>query len=200
MIKHFYFYNREYTITDSGIITRLAFNDIRIQKYNGKCIKLNRHNKEKELKPYIDADGYANVTLYSKPHKKTFLVHHLIYMIYKLNLNYIEDNDIIGYKNNFNQINHIDSNKLNNYPDNLELVSLQDNISHSVRSMTHNSQLKALYIEIYKDGIYLDIVWKFKGVSEYLYKYFHKYINTGTLCSYCKQGKDYYGFTFKYKV
>ena len=200
MIKYFYYYNRKYSISEFGDLIRLEFSDIRIQKYKGRCVKLRRINKEKELKPFIDNDGYANITLFCNPHKKTFRLHHLIYIIFILNLDHIENNDIIGYENNYNQINHIDGNKLNNHYTNLELVSLQDNIKHAVKNKIHNSQIKALYIEIYKDGKYLDTVWKFKGVSEYLYKYFHKYINTGTLCSYCKQGKDYYGFTFKYKV
>ena len=200
MIKYFYYYKRKYSISEFGDITRLEFSDIRIQKHNNKYIKIKRINKEKILKPFIDNDGYANITLFSKPYKRSFRLHHLVYIIFVLNFDYIENRDIIDYKNNFNQINHKDGNKLNNHYSNLELVSLQDNIKHAVKNKIHNSQIKALYIEIYKDGKYLDTVWKFKGVSEYLYKYFHKYINTGTLCSYCKQEKNYYGFTFKYKA
>ena len=200
MIKYFYYYTRKYSITDTGLITRLEFNEIRKHKINGKIIKHNRLNKTKVLKQYIDRDGYANVNLYCNGYHRSYLVHHLVHIVYNMNITYITNNSVIDYENTFNQINHKDSNKLNNQPNNLELVCLQDNIKHSVENMTHNSQNKAIYIEIYRNGKYLDTVWKFKGVSKYLYKYLHKYVNTGTLCSYCKQEKDYKGFTFKYKV
>lgn len=198
-MNYFYFYNRKYSITEKGEVTRLAFDDIRIQKYNGRCIKLHRHNKTKILKHYINRDGYACVTLYDYPNRRTFLVHHLVYIVFNLNITNVT-NVNIGYDMNLTQINHIDGDKLNNYYKNLELVTLQQNIEHAVNKKLHNSQTKALYIDIYKDSIYLTTVWKFKGVSNYLYKYLNRYVNTGTLCSYCKQGKDYYGFTFKYKV
>lgn len=200
MIKKFYFYNRKYSIDDQGNVIRLAFKDIRIQKYNGKCVKLVRHNKEKLLKLYINKDGYAEITLHYNSKQKTFLLHHLVYLIFVLNITNLNINTTLGYKDNFKQINHKDGDKLNNSPYNLELISLQENIQHAIDHKIHNSQTKAVYIEIYKDNIYLTTVWKFKEVSKYLYKYFHKYINTGTLCSYCKQGKAYQGFTFKYKV
>ena len=200
MIKYFYFYKRKYSIDDNGNIIRLSYNDIRIQKYNGKCVKLKRHNKEKILKPYINKDGYAEITLYYKGKQKTFLLHHLVYIVFNLKKSNLTIKNIIDYSDNYSQINHINGNKLNNSPYNLELVSLQDNIKHAVDHKLHNSQIKAVNIEIYKDNIYLTTVWKFNEVSKYLYKYFNKYINTGTLCAYCKQGKNYKGFTFKYKV
>ena len=116
MIKYFYYYDRKYSISDKGEIIRLEYQDIRIQKYSGRCIKLLRTNKDKHLIPFIDKDGYANVTLFCKPNRRTYLVHHLVYIVFILNIRNITNQNIIDYKNNFNQINHIDGNKLNNVP------------------------------------------------------------------------------------
>lgn len=201
MIKEFYYFERKYKLLDDNTLIRCAFSEIRKSKNQYGYYKVNRYNKEKIITPFIDEDGYANVTLYCKGNQRTFRLHHLIYMI-KIQHKNIIHNENIGYDfktHNYIQINHKDGNKLNNDEDNLELVTLQNNINHAVKKKLHNSQIKAKYIDIFKKGEYIGTVWKLKQLSEFLTGDKNK-INTGTLSSYIKNNKEYMGYTFQYKV
>lgn len=202
-MKYFYFYSRKYSISEDGVVVRCEYKDVRIQKYNGKCVKLHRTNKERQLKPYTDKEGYQTITLACGDYSKTYCIHHLVYMVYILNKIYFTETTTLGYsfKNkNFIQINHIDGNKQNNDYKNLELVTLQENIQHAVKNKLHNSQKIAKYIDIYKNGKYVKTVWKFKGLAEFFEPIVGKLPNRGTLYSYLKKQKVYYGYTFQYKV
>lgn len=197
--KYFYYYERKYRITEDGELFRCAYEDTRIQEYNGIRNVLHRHNKEIKLKFYIDDDGYANCNLISCNKSRHYKVHHLVYMIFIQQLENINDTDI-GYSNNYIQINHIDGNKLNNNYKNLELVTLQENIQHAVKLGIHNSQIKAKYIEIYRYDIYITTIWKTREVSKYIEQNYNVTIDKGTISRRARDGKEVKGFKFKYKV
>jgi len=75
----------------------------------------------KKLSVYTSADGYlkATLTLNGRPHSRYF--HELVCAAF------------IGGRPNGYQINHIDGNKLNNSPENLEYCTISENIKHAFR-------------------------------------------------------------------
>ena len=202
MTKIFYFYDAKYEIDENGNLARSAYEDDRPHNYNGKIIILHRHNKRKVIKPYIDRYGYMQVVLKSKGHQKHFSIHQLVYMIFIMNYDDISDKTC-GYdfaSKNYVQINHIDGNKLNNHYSNLELITLQENIEHSIKHKLHNSQIKAQYVEIYKDNQLLVTVWKTREASKWLLENYNVIIDCGTISRRARDNKESKGFKFKYKV
>lgn len=202
MVREFYFYNSKYEIDEYGNIARSEYEDNRPHNYNGKIIILHRHNKRKELKPYIDRYGYKQVVLNSGKYKKHYSIHQLMYMVYKLNYKDIT-NKSCGYdfySKDYIQINHIDGNKINNHYSNLELITLQENISHAVKNKLHNSQTKAQYVEIYKDNQLLATVWKTRTASKWILNHYNINIDCGTISRRARDNKESKGFKFKYKV
>lgn len=203
MWKYFNYYNRLYKINEYGNIIRCEYKDTRILRYNNKEIISNRINKEKVLKFFKDEDGYLNIDLKCSGKHRTYKVHHLVYFVFIENIDYIDNNITIGYNfkdKNFIQINHIDGNKQNNYYQNLEKVSLQENIRYAVKAGIHNSQTKSLYIDIYKDDKLIDTVFKIKNLRLFLIKNLGFDPNPGTLSIKCRDHTPYYGYVFKYKV
>lgn len=97
----------------------LGFKDYSITK----CGKVYSHLSNKYLKPYVVRD-YLRVELYNqdKSVRKGFYIHSLVAKMF-----------VEGYKDGF-VVNHIDGDKLNNNFENLEWVSQQDNIIHSVET------------------------------------------------------------------
>jgi hypothetical protein len=73
------------------------------------------------IKLYKHKDGYLNCALYSlsRSHRKIFYVHRLVAIAF---LNKIE---------NYNEVNHIDGNKLNNKTSNLEWMNNSENQKHA---------------------------------------------------------------------
>lgn len=196
MFKIFYYYQRKYKLYEDGTIIRCEYFDTRIQQYNDICNHLKRFNKARLLKPFIDKDGYSSITLYCNPHHRTYRLHHLVYLVFCLNIIQINDCDL-DYSNNL-QINHIDGDKSNNNYTNLEVVSLQDNIKHACKNKLHNSQIKAKYVEVYFNEKYITTLWKLKNVCKYLFDNYNIKTNTGTISNHVKSEKPYYNFTFKY--
>lgn len=95
-----------YKITNTGIITNIK---------NGK-----------EIKPYTDGKGYKRVQLQStKSNGKRLDValHRLI--CWEYNGPYSDDK---------NQVNHLDGDKSNNRPDNLEWCSNSENVKHAIEN------------------------------------------------------------------
>lgn len=75
------------------------------------------HKKKipRELKPYLDRDGYKRVTLTINGRTKHYSVHRLVALTYLVN------------EYNKPEVNHIDGNKLNNSLENLEWVTRSEN-------------------------------------------------------------------------
>ena len=82
----------------------------------------------KELKPYLDRDGYKRVTLILNGKSKHYSVHRLVATTYLIN------------EGNKPEVNHIDGNKLNNDLSNLEWVTRSEN----TKKAYDNKQLVAL--------------------------------------------------------
>lgn len=75
------------------------------------------------LKPTLDCNGYCRVTITFSDHRqKTFSVHRLVAKTF------------IPNPENKPQINHKDGVKTNNSVDNLEWVTVQENIVHAVKT------------------------------------------------------------------
>ena len=102
-------------VGSDGLIQSLPKNNIR---KNGKV----DNRKGKIIKPAIDKYGYYRVTFSHNNKRRTYLVHRLVARAY---LNNYDDTL---------QVNHKDGNKRNNNYNNLEMVTLQENIKHSIEN------------------------------------------------------------------
>lgn len=107
--------NLEIMVTNSGDIFTTDKNKIRS---NGR--KDNR--KGKKLKPAIDKDGYLRITLTNNGKRKSYHVHRLVARAF-----------LDNYDNKL-QVNHINGIKNDNRIENLEMVTLQQNIKHSIET------------------------------------------------------------------
>lgn len=85
----------------------------------GKCGK--RLVKGRILKTQITKNGYEFIVLRLNNKKKAYYIHRLVAL-------YFVDN-----KNNYNYVNHIDGNKLNNNANNLEWCTQSHNVKESYR-------------------------------------------------------------------
>jgi hypothetical protein len=104
-----------------------------IEKYKGiymisnfgrvKSLKRKWKLKDFIMSAYLDKRGYFNINLFIKHQIKHFYVHRLVAQAF-LPLN----------TENKRTINHIDGNKINNIPSNLEWATDQENITHAVQN------------------------------------------------------------------
>lgn len=198
MYKEFYFYDRKYKIDEFGNITRCAYVDER----HFETYTVTRHNKETAIHPFVDRNGYLSVILNCSNTRKYFRVHHLSYLVWKKNQTYFESKCYIGYDSKsgcFDQIDHVNGDKQDNRPENLELVSLQENIKRSVENKTHDSQLKALYVSVYKGGIKQVTVFRLKEVMQWFLDNTTLKPNGGTLSAHARNGKPWHGYIIKYE-
>ena len=107
--------NLEIIVTNDGDILTTKKDKIRI---NGR--KDNR--KGRKLKPATDKDGYLRITLTNNNKRKSYYVHRLVARTY------LKDYD------EKLQVNHKNGIKTDNQVDNLEMVTLQENIKHSIET------------------------------------------------------------------
>jgi len=94
-----------------------------------------KHAKGRYLSQYVNASGYLSV----KMNNKTVPIHYLVSKF------------ILGERSDGLVVNHIDGNKLNNTPTNLEYVSIAENIKHSIKHGLHVS-CNPENMPTYKDG------------------------------------------------
>jgi hypothetical protein len=91
--------------------------------------KYKRTIRERILKLVPDNFGYYKVSLHKDKKIKTIKVHKLVALTF------------IKNEENKREVNHIDGNKKNNKPDNLEWCSRSENMKHAFKNGLHN-QLK----------------------------------------------------------
>lgn len=107
--------NLEIIVTDIGDIFTTDKNKIRS---NGR--KDNRRGKK--LKPATDKNGYLRITLTNNGKRKSYHVHRLVARAF-----------LDNYDNKL-QVNHKNGIKDDNRIENLEMVTLQENIKHSIET------------------------------------------------------------------
>ena len=98
-----------------------------------------RHWKQRILKPKIQKRPCGNnsdfrVSLWKDGVEKTHLVSRLVAMAW-----------CDGYEKNMT-VNHIDGNSLNNNANNLEWVSLKENVRHAFRTGIHKNQIACVLV------------------------------------------------------
>ena len=115
---------------------------IELKEYKGFYVDENYkiyNSKGHKLSPYIGTDGYAHIIRRENNKKYRYRVHTIIANIFVPNPN--------GYE----YVNHIDSNKLNNNPNNLEWCTNSQNVYHGWHSgnRTHKNKTKvSVYLKI----------------------------------------------------
>jgi len=116
-----------------------------------KILSNSKHAKGRELSQYKTKDGYLRVKLNNKHH----LIHHLIC------------DNFLGKRPDKYTVNHIDGNKLNNLPENLEYVTINENIQHAIKLKLHVSS-DPKRSGRYKDG-------RCSNINEYKRKWYHEH-------------------------
>lgn len=91
--------------------------------------------KPKELNPWLDSNGYYQVTLWKNKKRKVFYVHFLVALCF---LNHKPN----GWKK---QVDHIDNIKTNNLSSNLQVITLRENSSKDKKGFTSK------YVGVNKD-------------------------------------------------
>lgn len=117
--------------------------------------------KGHKLSPYIGADGYAHIARSEHKTKYRYRVHTIIANIFVPN------------PNGFKYVNHIDSNKLNNNPENLEWCTNAQNVYHGWHSgnRTHKNKTK---VSVYLDDKLINTYSSIRQLSTNLHLDRHK--------------------------
>lgn len=105
-------------VSPAGEISTPAHTTTYMRNRNGKQTTFEASFKEKLLSPYVTKGGYFEVSARKNNRRVKMLVHRLVGMAF-----------VPGYADDLS-INHINGNKLDNRPDNLEWVSLARNTEH----------------------------------------------------------------------
>jgi hypothetical protein len=117
--------------------------EINLLNGNIKIFSKSKHAKGRELSQFLNPSGYLRVKL----NNKNVQIHSIIAELF------------LGKRPENLVVNHIDGNKLNNHPENLEYVTLAENTRHSVRTGLHICNRPEL-MPTYKDG-------RCKNIKEY---------------------------------
>lgn len=128
-----------YEVNDLGEIYSLG----RVRKARNQHKEYLMIKKPKKLSPGKNRSGYLSVVLYDKNGtKKTMKLHRIVAIAFIQNPKPSE----------YNMINHIDGNKLNNKVENLEWCNNSENVQHAF----DNNLSKATYgnAKLTKDDVY----------------------------------------------
>lgn len=140
---------REYKVFKNGKIIRCAF-DVK-----DKGMNRIRHFDEKEIKPTQNHDGYYQCNLGGRGYIEKWMIHRLIAMMWHPE----------SYDPKLT-VNHIDHQKGNNHADNLEWVSLEDNIKDQNMNGLNKKTLHSSYLS-FKNSFKTDLAVIFKIREEY---------------------------------
>ena len=137
----------------------------------------------KRYSRWVDNVGYYQSCFQENKIKRYLRIHRLIAEYF------------IPNPNNYNQVNHIDGNKLNNYLDNLKWVTKSENTRHAYDNNLYKSKYRCPVIAKNKaDGS----IQEFKSIRECASVLG---LNRKTITSILKKEKrNNYGFDFEYDV
>ena len=147
-------YEGLYEVSNCGNVRSL---DRDIVKYNVLTKRDNvLHIKGQIMKPSINKYGYYRLSLSKDGIRKSYPIHRLVAETF------------IDNPNNLPQVNHIDENKLNNNVDNLEFITLEDNVKYSLNQAIYKMDLDGNIIEEYpsvneagrQNNIFYQNIWK----------------------------------------
>lgn len=132
-----------------------------MKEYNGFLVdeNFNIYNKAtgKKLSEYLGSDGYMHVRRREKGEIYYIRVHTLIANLFVEN------------KNNYKYVNHIDSDKTNNSPDNLEWCTNSYNVKHAFRENGDTFHKRNTHVVVYDlDGNYIETFKSLRKVGEVL--------------------------------
>lgn len=113
-----------------------------------------KNAKGRRLSIFYSPDGYFK----AKINNRGVILHHVIAELY------------LGKRPDGLVINHKDCNKTNNHPDNLEYVTIAENIRHAIRHGTHVAS-DPTRMPTYKDGRTLGRLDQYKSDWYYANKY-----------------------------
>jgi hypothetical protein len=100
-----------------------------------KVFSNSKHAKGRELSQFLNPSGYLRV----KMNNKSYEIHRIVAKFF------------IGERPEGLCVNHIDGNKLNNKPSNLEYITISENVKHAISSGLHVCCTPEK-IGTYKDG------------------------------------------------
>ena len=147
-----------------------------------------KNNKNKIIKPFLNNKGYAMVHLWDGNTNTNKLVHRLVAQAF------------ISNPENKPEVNHKDENKLNNDMSNLEWVTHEENIKHSIKTGTayqniHGSikNKRCKKVAQYDLDENLLRIWNSIREPEHILGYAHSNIRNA-----CLKGWNNYGYKWKY--
>lgn len=131
-----------------------------MKEYNGFLVdnEFNIFNKHtsKKITPYLGSDGYMHISRRENRKVIRMRLHTLIAVLFVEN------------PNNYKYVNHIDSNKTNNHPNNLEWCTNSENVKHGWNSgnRTHKNNTHVVVYDL--NGNYIDTFTSLRKLAETL--------------------------------
>lgn len=133
-------------------------------------------------KAEMSQTGYWRISLWNKGKEKHFFIHRLVAMAF------------IPNPNNYDLVNHIDGNKLNNNVENLEWCNLSQNVQHAYRTgLVHPATTKV--IQYTKDFVK---VKEWNSIREACEELKLNHANIVTVCGQKTNRRQCGGFIWRY--
>ena len=156
----------------------------RVRTHKNKTTFTNKHGvrhwKQRILKLRKDQkNGCLSVSLWKNNKGKSFLIHRLVAIAF------------IPNPNNLYTVNHKDGNRNNNRLDNLEWLSLKDNIIYGFENEQYTKQIKIKVIDISTNK---ETIFRSLSMANKFFKKNHNYLS-----SKLKEGK-YYNQNYKWEI
>ena len=156
----------------------------------------NVKNKKRNslMKLDVDNSGYQYVDLYKNGKRKRFKVHRLVAIAFVTNPD----------PTNFDIVNHIDGNKLNNIPSNLEWTNHSGNSKHATENglnridniLKHSNSLKRKVLQYDLNG---NFIKEFDNISDVCESLGLKRNSGSCITRSINNNKPYRNFKFKFK-
>lgn len=156
--------------------------------YTISTIGVVKNKKNQIIKPFLNNKGYVMVRLWDSGVSTSKLVHRLVAQAF------------IPNPDNLPEVNHKDENKVNNDVNNLEWVTREENVRHSIKTGTaHQNIHGSLKNKRCKKVAQYDLtgrllrIWNSTREPEHILGYAH-----GNIRIACRENKIRYGHKWKY--